>query len=312
MFRFKYNYICANTRYMDRLVFLIAYPLLWAISMLPFRLLYVVSDGVFFFVYHLTGYRKKVVRENLHLAFPQAAPKEIKCIEKKFYHHLCDTFLEMIKSMNISKETMQKRFVFKNIEVIKKYERQNRNMIVVFGHYASWEWMMSTAYHVKSTGFGIYTPIANTYFDRLIKKIRMRHNGFLISRYRTTQTLIKHKKDGLQAIYGFVNDQSPHPEKAYYWRTFMGVTVPVFTGAEMLAKKLDYAMIFCAIEKVKRGYYEATFTVLAGHPREFPDYELTDKFTELLEQQIKNKPEYYLWTHKRWKHRDKLPEQYKR
>ncbi|MCB0375153.1 MAG: lipid A biosynthesis acyltransferase, partial [Sinomicrobium sp.] len=160
-FRPKYNYICANTLGMDLLVFCIAYPILWCISVLPFRVFYVFSDLAFFFVYYVAGYRKKVVRENLRLAFPEASPGAIKGIERKFYRHLCDVLLEMIKSMHISGETMRKRFVFKNLDVIKKYEAENRNVILVFGHYASWEWMMSMAYHIKSKGFGIYTPVMN-------------------------------------------------------------------------------------------------------------------------------------------------------
>lgn len=297
---------------MHLLIFIIAYPVLWCISILPFRLFYIVSDITFVFVYHIAGYRKKVVRQNLRLAFPDTPDKELRRIERKFYRHLCDVLLEMIKSMQISRKTIEKRFVVKNLELIRKYETEKRSVIVVCGHYASWEWMMSLGYYIKHKGFGIYTPIMNKYFDRLMQKIRMRHKGFLISRYETTQTMIKHKNEGIMAMYGFANDQSPQPKRAYYWRPFMGVNVPVFTGAEMLAKKLDHVIVFCAIEKVKRGYYEATFEALAEHPNDYPDYELTDRFTTLLEEQIRNKPEYYFWTHKRWKHRDKMPAYYKK
>ncbi|MEM9685478.1 MAG: lysophospholipid acyltransferase family protein [Bacteroidota bacterium] len=297
---------------MHLLVFIVAYPLLWLISILPFRMFYLFSDVVFFFVYFLIGYRKKVVRTNLELAFPDAYLKTLRAIEKKFYRHLCDVFLEMIKSMHISEAAIKRRFVVKNPDVIQKYEAEHRSIILMCGHYASWEWMMSLAYHIKHKGFAIYMPIMNRYFDALVKKIRMRHKGFLISRYKAKQTLIKHKEEGLLAIYGFASDQSPRPGKAYYWRPFMGVNVPVFTGAEMLAKRLDYVVVFCEIEKVRRGYYEAVFKVLAEDPKAFSDYQITDKFTVLLEQQIKNKPEHYLWTHRRWKHRDKMPEHYKK
>ena len=199
---------------------------------------------------------------------------------------------------------MEKRFVFTNLDCIKKYEDENRSVILICGHYASWEWMMSLAYHIKHKGFGIYTPIVNNYFNRLVKKIRMRHNGFLISRYKARETLIQHKEEGLMAVYGFASDQSPRPRKSSYWRPFMGINVPVFTGAEMLAKKLDYVVLYLHIEKIKRGYYETTFKVLAENPGTFPDYQITDRFTELLEGQIRKQPEYYFWTHKRWKYRN--------
>ncbi len=295
-----------NTK-MQLIAFILIYPLLWFIAILPFRVFYIFSNTVYFLIYKVIGYRKKVVRGNLKLAFPNKTHQEIIKIEKKFYRHMCDIFLEAIKSMHISEAEIKKRFVFKNIDVIKKYEQENRSIILVCGHYASWEWMMSLGYYIKHKGFGIYTPIANKYVDKLVRKIRMRHHGFLISRYKTKQTLIEHKKANLLAIYGFASDQSPSPKKAFYWRKFMNVTVPVFTGAEMLAKKLDHVVVYLHIEKIKRGYYETTFKTLAEHPNEFPNYALTDEFTELLEQQIKAKPEYYLWTHKRWKHKDKVP-----
>jgi KDO2-lipid IV(A) lauroyltransferase len=293
---------------MQFLIYILIYPVLWGISLLPFSVFYKFSDAVCFLVYRVIGYRKKVVRNNLMLSFPEKSKNEIVEIEGKFYSHMCDLFLEMIKSLTISKKEIQKRFRFVNLDVIRHYEKENKNVILVCGHYASYEWMLSLGYFIKHKGFAIYTPLANKYFDRLVKKIRMRHDAFLLSRYNAVSEIKKHKEEGVLAMYGFASDQSPSAKRARYWRPFMGVTVPVFTGAEFIAKETDCTVIFLDIQKVKRGYYETTFKVIADNPQDYPDYEITDIFTDMLEAQIKAKPEFYLWTHKRFKHRNKAPE----
>lgn len=293
---------------MQFLIYILVYPFLWLISILPFPLFYGFSDAVCFLVFRVIKYRRKVVRKNLELSFPEKSAEELYEIEKKFYRHMCDLFLEMIKSLSISKKEIQKRFQFKNMDVIRHYEEENRNVFLVCGHYASYEWMVSLGYEIKHRGYAIYTPLANKYFDQLVQKIRMRHEAYLLSRYTAMKDIKEHKENGILGMYGFASDQSPSAKRAKYWRTFMGVTVPVFTGAEYLAKQTDCAVIFLDIQKVKRGFYETTFHVIADQPNEFPDYEITDIFTNMLEEQIKAKPEFYLWTHKRFKHMGKEPE----
>ncbi|MBL7473496.1 lysophospholipid acyltransferase family protein [Robertkochia sediminum] len=292
---------------MQLLVYLLLYPLLWVISILPFRLFYLVSDAVCFLVYRVIGYRKKVVRGNLELSFPEKSKEELDIIEARFYTHMVDLFLEMIKSMTISKEEMLKRFQYTNIELLHKYEQEGKSIILLAGHYASYEWLMSLGYLIQHEGHAIYAPLSNKYFDRLVRRIRSRHNAFLVSRYRAIETIQSHLKNGTLAIYGFANDQSPQPHKAHYWRPFMGVTVPVFTNAERLAKNLDMTVMYIGVEKVKRGYYRATLKLLSDDPKSVPDYKITDEYTELLEAQIRKDPAYYLWTHNRFKHKDKAP-----
>ena len=295
---------------MQLLIYVIVLPLIWFISILPFRLFYLYSDFVRFWIYRVFGYRKKVVRKNIQLSFPEKSLEEIKAIEKKFYVHMCDLFLEMAKSLTISEKEIKSRFKFTNIELVKEFEKQNKSIIFVCGHYASYEWVISMGYHVNHQGFVIYTPLANKYFDRLVKKIRMNHNSSLIARHEAVTTMIQHKEEGLLAAYGMASDQSPQVHKAHYWREFMGVKVPVITGPEFLAKKLDYPVVFIDIQKPKRGYYEATFKLITDKPNEFPDYTITDQFTEMLESQIRTKPEHYLWTHKRFKHKNKVPAEF--
>lgn len=285
------------------IIYLIVYPFLWCISILPFKALYVFSDFIYLIVYYLIGYRKKTVRENLALALPHLSEQERLDIEKKSFRHLCDMFLEMIKTMTISKKEISKRFTFTNLDVYKKLEAEEKSIAMMLAHYASYEWVISMNAYVTYNGFAIYKKITNPYFDKLVRNIRSRFEATLITTKETIPLIIKNKMSNELSIYGFASDQSPKVESAYHWRKFMGVEVPVHTGAEMLSKKYDMNIIFLKVKKVNRGYYEASFEILSENVNEVPNYEITDKFLKLVEQQIYEAPEYYLWTHKRWKHR---------
>lgn len=289
---------------MQLLAYLLLYPILWLVSVLPFRLLYLVSDVLYVFLYKIFGYRKKVVKNNLDLVFPDKSEAEKNQIMKGFYHHLCDMILESVKSMTISEKEMKKRFVFTNIEEIHTYENENRSIILMCAHYASWEWMFILQRYINHKGFGIYKRLANKHFDALAKRIRAKYDTTLITTKETIKVLTESAQKGELSISGFASDQSPKINKAYHWHEFLGINVPVHTGAEMIAKKLDMSVVFLNIEKVKRGYYQTTFETLAKNPREFQDYEITEAFFGLVEDQIHRAPEYYLWTHKRWKHKD--------
>ena len=285
------------------IVYLIAYPFLWCISMLPFRLLYLFSDFVYLIVYYLIGYRKRTVRENLALALPNLSNEERLIIEKKSFRHLCDMFLEMIKTMTISNKEISKRFVFTNLEVYKNLEAQQKSIAMMLAHYASYEWVISMNAYVNFSAFAIYKKIANPYFDKLVRDIRSRFKANLITTKETIPVIIKNNRNKELSIYGFASDQSPRLSSAFHWQKFMGIEVPVHTGAEMLSKKYNMNVIFLKVKKLKRGYYEASFEVLSENVKEVPNYEITDKFLKLVEQQILEAPEYYLWTHKRWKHK---------
>ncbi|HWS60366.1 MAG TPA: lysophospholipid acyltransferase family protein [Flavobacterium sp.] len=287
---------------MRLIIYLLVYPFLWCISMLPFRLLYTLSDLSYLIVYYLIGYRKKTVRKNIALALPHLSDAERLVIEKKSFQHLCDIFLEMIKTMNISEKEVKKRFLLTNLEVYKKIEEQPKSIAMMMAHYASYEWVISMNYYSSHRSTAIYKKIANPYFDKLVRDIRSRFKATLITTKETVPTIIKNKNSKILALYGFASDQSPKAESAYHWQKFMGIEVPVHTGAEMLSKKYNMNIMFLKVKKLKRGYYEASFEVLSENPAEVPNYEITDKFLKLVEQQIYEAPEYYLWTHKRWKH----------
>ncbi|MEL6810276.1 MAG: lysophospholipid acyltransferase family protein [Bacteroidota bacterium] len=296
---------------MQRLVYILVYPIIWFLSILPMPLLYFVSDMVFVLVFHIIGYRKKVVKSNLRLAFPEKTEKEINRITKRFYHHLCDMILESVKSLSISEKELKRRFRFTNVEEILEIEKQQKSIVLMCGHYASWEWIFILQKYVNHKGYAVYKKIENKYFDKLVKKIRAKYNTHLITTKETIHKLGASKLKGELTINGFAADQSAKHWKAHHWQEFMGIKVPVITGAEMLAKKLDMAVVFLAVKKVKRGYYEASFKTITMHPTEYKDYEITDIFLKLVEDQIKEDPAYYLWTHKRWKYKDMVPEAFK-
>ncbi len=291
---------------MQFLVYIIVYPFLWIISILPFRVLYLFSDCIYVLIYYIIGYRKKTVNENLRLVFPNKTETEIAQIRKKFYHHLCDMFLEMAKTMSISETELKKRFKIINPEEFKRLESLNKSIILIFGHYASWEWSIVIQNYINFKGLAVYKKLANPYFDKLVQAIRSKFNTSLISTKETITYINNLESKSIKSITGFISDQSPKISNDVYWSTFMGIQVPCFTGAERLAKKLDFTTAYLKVTKVKRGFYEAEVITLAENSLEYPDYKLTDMFLQEVEKQIYEVPEYYFWTHKRWKHREKF------
>jgi KDO2-lipid IV(A) lauroyltransferase len=284
------------------LIYIISFPVLFIISRLPFLLFYLISDILSFFLRNIFRYRKKIIEKNISQAFPDLGFNEKLKIKKKFYTHMCDLFLEIIKSMGMSKKEMTSRFKIKNIDVLNQFENLNKSCFIMCGHYSSWEWMMSLGYHINHPGIGIYTPLANPYFDKLIQKIRRKHNAFLLSRHEAFDNIIRNERLNNHAVYGFASDQSPSPTKNSYWRKFMGIKVPVFTGAERLSIKLNIPLVFADINRIKRGHYEVEFILLSNEPKSTKENEITNTFTDLVEKQIRKDPSQYLWSHNRFKH----------
>jgi len=288
---------------MQFLIFIFSFPLLWIISILPFRVFYWFSDFVYLIVYYILGYRKKIVRYNLSIALPLLTAEKRLQIEKKFYKHMCDVFLEMIKTISISSEEMKKRFVITNLELLKEYEQKNKSIILLASHYASWEWLLSINDSTTFKCYGVYKKLSNKYFDSKVRAIRSKFKSELVTTNNTISLIKENETKEIVSLYGLASDQSPQLHKTFHWQEFMGIKVPVHTGAEMLAKKYDLEVVFAKVKKVKRGYYQATFVPISDSPKSIPDYEITDAYLKEVEQQILEAPEYYFWTHKRWKHR---------
>jgi len=288
--------------HMKRIAFLILYPFILLISVLPFSILYILSNITSFILFYIIGYRRKMIKKNLMLSFPNLNINERNKIERKFYTHMCDIFLEMIKSMSISLSSINKRFRVNNMELLTQFTKNNKSVIIICGHYASYEWMLFLANDFGASTYGIYTPLSNQYFDKLVKKIRVKHNAYLISRYHTIDTIRKHQDSNHRAVYGFAADQSPYPKKKTYWRSFMGNKVPVFTGAERLAIEHNIPVIYADIRRVNRGFYEVDFKLISDFPKETSKHEITDIFFNMLEESINRDPSQYLWSHNRYKH----------
>jgi KDO2-lipid IV(A) lauroyltransferase len=268
---------------------------------MPFWMLYVYSNVLYYLLYYITGYRKKVVRKNIKLSGLAKTEKEALAIERKFYRYLCDLFLEMIKVRGMSKKTMMLRFTITNPALLEKYAKKGKSVFVMTGHYGNFEWLLSIGHHTPHTPHGIYAPLQNPFFDNYVKKVRSIHGSFLISRKNFVHdfTAMQRKKE--LTVIGFAADQSPQNNKKNYFRTFFGHEVPVFTGAERLGKKFDVPILMAKVRRKKRGYYETTLTVLEAKPNSKPDYAITDMFYDQLEMLIKEDPSLYFWTHNRFK-----------
>tara|TARA_R110002073_G_scaffold334856_1_gene525291 strand:- start:213 stop:1106 length:894 start_codon:yes stop_codon:yes gene_type:complete len=292
---------------MHKLVFYLFYPIIWLFSKLPFRILYFISDGIYYLLFYVVRYRKKVVLDNLKLSFPTKSDAELKLIRKRFYKHFTDIFIESVKSISISKKELQKRFYYKNPEVINQIAESGKSIILLGAHYANWEWFFSLPFVLNIEVFAAYTKLENKYFEKAIKKNRSRFGVVAFKTSEFIKYMMHNIKNKRQGLYILLSDQSPQVEKTYYWKEFLGVKVPIHTGAEMLAKKFDCAVVNYSSRKIKRGYYEIDFEMITTSPKEFENYQIMDQYLEITEKLIREEPAYYLWSHKRFKHKDKAP-----
>ena len=282
-------------------------PLLIFISWLPFRLLYFISDLFYYILYYGIKYRRKIVRKNLELSKVAKSTKDLIRIEKKFYRHLTDVFFEMFKFYSISPEEMKKRFYIENPEIFYELEKKNKSVMFMTSHYGGFEWFLSINYHVPQLPFAVYTPLSNKSLDSLIKKFRLRHGSKLISRYKAGSYIKKQIKENKLFLYGMAADQSAQIRSITYWKEFLGVKVPVFTGSERIAKQHGIPVVFGKVVKIKRGHYKVVVDLISEFPNEYKDYQITYIYIKKLEKQIREIPEYYYWTHNRFKHKDKAP-----
>lgn len=284
---------------MSRLLY---YFVLIPLSLLPFSVLYLISDFFFVLVYRVFGYRKKVVFQNLRNSFPEKSDKELEVIAQKFYHHLCDIIIESVKTFTISGKELKERMKYTNIELIDPYFDEQRSIIAITAHYNCWEWgAVVSGLYFRHKPFGIYQPLKDKFLDR---KLRSSRNRFGITMFPVKETgnyFDKYKNQPI--IVGFVADQTPSNPNKCHWMKFMNQDTPVLFGAEKYAKEYDAVPIFCEIQKIKRGFYETTFHILSENPTQDERGFITETHTHVLEALIKEKPEYWLWSHRRWKHK---------
>lgn len=285
-----------------KFVYHILFFLLYLLSLLPIRLLYLLSDGLFFPLFHIVKYRRKVVEKQLDECFPEKSMQERRAIERQFYHFFCDYLVEVIKLFSISKKEMMRRMKFVGIEQVREELKDKKFCFLYLGHYCNWEYIASLSYWLPEIHCGqIYHRIYNQAFDELFLKLRGQFGGESILMKDTLRRILTLRNQEKKVMIGFIADQLPKWENMHHWTTFLNHDTSFFIGAERIAKQVDAALYYVDVERVKRGYYQVRFRLMTLHPKEFPDYELTDQYARLLEESICRQPAYWLWTHKRWK-----------
>lgn len=288
---------------MDALGYYLFYAINWVITLLPLRVLYVISDFAYLLLYYFPSYRRKVVATNLKNSFPEKTEAELKSIEKKFYRHLADFFIETVKLMHVSRAEQNRRYTFSNIEVIDKLREEKRDIVAVLGHYNNWEWPTLLPFFLKYKVIIIYRPLQNKYFDRFIYRQRSRYGIVLTPTNMVIREIVNYRKENINTISVFLTDQTPAKGDIKYWTKFLNQDTPVYTGTEKIASKYDMAMVFFHVQKIKRGYYNLDIELLLEHTAGLPEHVVTETHVRRLEEIIKEKPEYWLWSHRRWKHK---------
>ena len=288
---------------MKSILYYIVFSFWFLASLLPLRLLYVFSDLLYYPLYYGVRYRRKVVRNNLVSSFPEKDMKEIIQIEKDFYSIFCDYMVETVKLFSMSKKEMQKRMTFEGTELVTDAFDAGRSCSCYLGHYCNWEWVSSLPIHLGRPEIcgQVYHPLENAAFDKLFLHLRSRFGAKSITMNDTFRTVIGWKKSKILNIVGYISDQVPGYESVHYFADFLHHDTPVFTGTERISKIADTTVVYLDISRPKRGYYLCRFVKIADSLNNHPIFYATEQYYRLLEQTIQRAPQYWLWSHNRWK-----------
>ena len=290
---------------MSKLVYIFAYLGIWLLAIMPFNVLYKFSDLLYVFMYKVVGYRRKVVQENLRNSFPEKSADELKVIERKYYHYICDYMLESVKMPFLSKDELLRRITFKNteqyLEMIEKYG----GIVVMMPHYANFEWTVAMGSIMKEGDIPmqVYKPIKNKYIDELFKRARSRFGGYNVPKHEAVKEVIKARKESKKLALGLIADQSPNKNSLHFWTNFLHQETSFMDGGERIARMMDFPVFYCELKKEKRGYCEAIFELMVEFPKQTVKGEITEMFARKVEQTIIREPGYWFWSHKRWKHK---------
>ena len=282
----------------------IVYWLFYALSLLPFRVLYVLSDMEFVLVYYVVRYRRKIVRRNLSTAFPQKGHSEIVHLERRFYHWFCDYFFEALKLLSISDKELRRRFSIYNSEQVEQCFKEGQDVAAILGHYCNWEWLSCVGIGLPPERFMglIYDPLHSDAFDYLFRRIRSSQpNAITVPKKDILRQLIKLRQEGRRSIFGYIADQAPKWKNIHCWLPFLNHDTPAFTGAERIMRKMNNAVFYVEMARPRRGYYTCTYHLITREPNSLPEFGITREFFAMLEKTINRQPEYYLWTHNHWK-----------
>lgn len=289
----------------------------YALSLLPLWVHYLLSDVLYLVVAHVLRYRHRVISKNLANAYPDKSEQERKRLERLFYRHFCDVLAETVKSATIGRKNMMRRMTFEGIDQVAEILNSGQSIALLLGHYGNWEWVTSLALwlpplqHEVALG-QIYHPLENTVFDRVVLGVRNRMGPECVSTRDTLRWVLGNERDGKATMLGYINDQVPTWHNIHHWLTFLNQETPVFTGIERIARSRNQAVVYLDVRRVKRGRYACKLQVVTRDPRSMGEYELTDTYFGLMEQTINRAPQYWLWSHNRWKRtREEFDRRYK-
>lgn len=293
-----------NLTFVQKILYYLLYGIVYLHSLLPLRVLYVFSNMLYLLMYYVVHYRKKLVRKNLRDSFPEKTEEELMRIEHAFYHWFCDYIYETIKLASMSKKQMKRRVTYHNLEYLNKLIDEKRNVVLYLGHYCNWEWVTSIGLHVSNNILGgqVYHPLENAAFNALMLKVRSSMGPESISMVNILRHILKARKEGKNCVIGFISDQSPLFPATRYWTDFLNhKDTLVITGTEQIARSCDFACVYLDITRPKRGYYDINIVPMVVNPKEHAEWEITEMYIRLFEKTIQRQPEYWLWTHNRWK-----------
>lgn len=294
-------YATLNTR--ERIEYTLLYSFVYLLSLLPFRVLYIISDLIFLIIYHVVRYRKEIVRKNLRDSFPDKTEEELLGIERGFYHFFCDLIFETVKGASISKKEMKRRMVFRGLEQIDTAVNNGQNAAIYLAHYCNWEWVTSIKLSVDENLYlgQVYHILESKVMDKLMLRLRSRWHTANIPRIELLRRIIEQKKAGKKMVLGFISDQGPEMHNINYWTNFLNHDTAVISGTETVARKYNFACFYLKIKRPKRGYYVCDIEVMELNPTQAPEFAITETYTRMLEQNIIEQPELWLWSHNRWK-----------
>jgi KDO2-lipid IV(A) lauroyltransferase len=276
--------------------------LLVPISLLPYWVLYRVSDFFFVVLYYILGYRKRVVRRNIENSFPEKSTAEKRKIERGFYRHFCDLIIETVKQFTVSKKEAEKRMTYQNVGVFEPYEKLEQSVMICGGHYNNWElWAITGPLHLKHQVVGIYKKIADPFFDEKMRSTRGRFGTLLVRTLDIAQYIKDHHQEMIAPVFAF--DQSPANPRKSYWTTFLHQETACYYGPETISREYAFPIVYAHIYKVKRGHYTTVYELIEAQPQNCPKGQIIEKLHVALTHDINKQPSSWLWSHKRWKHK---------
>jgi len=272
------------------------------LSKLPLKFLYLLSDCIFFFIYYVIKYRRKVVFNNLKHSFPEKGRKEIQALAKQFYHNFSDAFMEMVKGLSISKQELKKRVILQNNDFFASFLGAGNSIMIATSHTFNWEWALlgCCAYYPEVKVNVIYTPLTNLNFEKLLFKMRSRFGGIMVEKTQVAKSILRNRN--ISKVLVLNADQVPQAKMdSLYWTKFLNQDTAFFIGLERIPKFFNYPIYYMKMTRFSRGYYLIDFLKIAAPPYEKDGHTILDNYVEILEKHILEDPGNWLWSHRRWK-----------